>query len=114
MSKTIDARHVAELYEEFQDRDDTPEAAADSDLVAGWSVVGSALVRTSRWHERRWLVLCEVATGETWGVEYGIGLTEDQEDELPWAGVVGPIGLVRLYEHQVTETVYRITPPTEV
>ncbi len=50
---------------------------------------------TGRWHERYWMVLRD-ADGVLWGVEYGVGLTENQEDDHPWDRGGGPIPLVRL------------------
>jgi hypothetical protein len=108
--KTIDPQTAAELYDEFQERDDTAEAAADSEPVNGWSVVGSSHVRTARWEEVYWLVLREEATGETWGAEYRIGLTENQSDWLPWdedsAPSRKPVPLVRLDRRERTVVDY--------
>lgn len=96
----------------------------DGNEAGDWTLVGNVEARDnysrqSRWHDRYWLVVRN-ATGETFGLEYGIGLTENQEDDLPWergyggaAAVDKVLPLTRLYPHTVTRVEYR-TSPAEV
>lgn len=100
--KTIRPEETAELYE-----------LADGETRYGWTRVGTDdkhYSRQSRWHNRYWLVLRD-DTGDTWGLEYGIGLTEDQENDLPWEGRSKPVPLHRLYPHTVTRVEYREDAP---
>lgn len=100
---TITAATAEYLYD--------PDDISDGDGAPsrdGWTRVdGGAHHRTSRWHERYWLVLCDDA-GELWGVDYGIGLTECQEHDLPWKEVTDgtEIPMVRLSVREVTSFVY--------
>lgn len=74
----------------------------------GWTFVADQHIRTSRWHERYYMVLRNEA-GELWGVEYAEGLTESQESEYPWEDE-NLVPAVRLHPHEVTTTEYRTTP----
>jgi hypothetical protein len=94
----IDPPDAADLYE-----------SKDGDTIAGWTRIGTQLDRTSRWLDYHYLVLAN-QDGEHYGLSYGTGLTEMQEDELPWEDSVDRLPLVRLYPHQVTTTVYRTEP----
>lgn len=111
MTKTIDPEHAADLFELFDDHgvidDDPPQD--DTTTAREWTVLGSTPSRQSRWHERYWMVLRD-ADDALWGLEYGVGLTEDQEDDHPWDGATGPLSLVRLYPHAVTTVEYRTAP----
>lgn len=109
---TITAAQAAELYADG--------CGEDGDQAGGWTLVGDIEAhghhnRQSRWHDRYWLVVRN-ADGETYGVEYGIGLTENQEDDLPWPSYSNNVPgdrelkLTRLYPHTVTTTVYRRDP----
>ncbi len=108
--KIIDPQTVAELYEHLDDRDGRIVKDEDQATVDGWTVLGSTKVRTASWDEVYWLVLREDATGETWGAEYRIGLTENQSDWLPWeqesAPSQKPIPLVRLDRRERTVVDY--------
>lgn len=107
---TINASTAAELYADGEGN--------DGNEAGDWVLVGDVEdaphSRTSRWHEKYWLVVRN-AEGETFGLEYGIGLTEDQEEDLPWefGDSDRELTLTRLYPHTVTTTVYR-TKPAEV
>lgn len=110
--KTISAEHATDLYELLDGDngiiDDDP-VQDDTTTMHEWVVLGSAPSRTSRWHERYWLVLRNI-DDEVWGIEYGIGLTENQEDDLPWEDGPDELKLTRLYPHVVTTTEYRTSP----
>lgn len=105
--KTIDPQHAAELFYLYDDHEllhDDPESER---YAHGFTVLGS--VRTGdqgRWHEKFWMVLREDAAGETWGVRYGVGLTENQEDDYPWDRATEPIKLTRLDRHERTVVEY--------
>lgn len=105
---TIDPRHAADLYAEFDDHD---ELLTETEQVTmhGWTVIGSAADGQSRWHDDYWMLLRD-ADGATWGVAYGLGLTENQEDSLPWERGDRPLPLVRLYPREVTTVEWRRTP----
>jgi hypothetical protein len=104
---TITADLAAELYGEGCGR--PGETAGPWTLVI--DVEDAPHNRTSRWHERYWLVVRD-AQGDTYGIEYGVGLTENQEDDLPWDHVSDDreLKLTRLFPHPVTTTVYRREP----
>jgi hypothetical protein len=93
----------------------------DGDTIDGWTLVGGAQDhkgRQSRWHQRYWLIVRDHEDA-CWGLGYGIGLTEMQENDFPWDpgyGAADPnkmLPLTRLYPHSVTTTVYK-TEPAEV
>lgn len=107
MSATITASDAAALFNHHVGR--AGLTVGDWTLVV--DVEDSPVNRVSRWHEMRWLVVRN-GDGELFGVEYGVGLTEDQEDRLPW--VAPPYGrrpetveLVPLVAHEITRTEYR-------
>jgi hypothetical protein len=77
----------------------------DGSSVGEWRQVGKQLIRTSRWTEHFWLV---VTNGSgLWGVEYEVGLTEDQECRYPWEEGSGEeIELTPLVGVPVTSTRY--------
>lgn len=107
---TIDPAQAADLYALFDDHDViTADVQDDTNTAHNWVVLGSAPSRTSRWHERYWMVLRD-ADDQTWGVEYGVDLTENQEDDLPWDYASKPLELTRLYPHRVTTTEWREKP----
>lgn len=95
---TIDPQHAADLHE-----------GEDGDNAGPWTRVGEQHIRTARWMEHYYLVVSNEA-GETFGLPYAVGLTEEQEHDLPWEEIDEPLTLVRLYPHRVTTTVYRETP----
>lgn len=110
---TITAAQAAELYADGE--------GEKGDTAGGWTlavnVEDAPHIRTSRWHEWYWLVLRD-EKGDTYGIDYGRGLTESQEPEFPWPwygdrSVPGDreLKLTRLYPHAVTKTVYRTTAP---
>jgi hypothetical protein len=104
VSKTISPDHAAALYE-----------AEDGEFIDTWARIGNEeddpKSRTSRWHERYWLLLRD-EDGATWGLEYGVGLTEDQENDYPWEqyGTERPLPLTRLYAHEVTTIEWSTKP----
>lgn len=104
---TITAADAAELYSDMEGR--------PGDTAGPWTLVinteDAPHSRTSRWHEKYWLVVSD-AEGQTYGVEYGIGLTENQEDNLPWEDCPrdAVLPLIRLYAHTVTTVTYRHEP----
>jgi hypothetical protein len=104
---TIKAADAAELYSDMEGR--------PGDTSGPWTLVinteDAPHSRTSRWHEKYWLVVHN-AEGDAYGLEYGIGLTENQEDYFPWEGVSDDLELplTRLYAHTVTTVVYRREP----
>jgi hypothetical protein len=108
--KTIDPQIAAELYEHLDDRDGRLVKLTDQVTVDDWTVLGSTRVRSARWEEVYYLVLREDATGETWGAEYRIGLTENQSDWLPWneesVPSQRPVPLVRLARRERTVVEY--------
>jgi len=113
MTKMIDPRHAADLYALFDDHGDIDDSYQDDTNTAhNWVVLGSTPSRQSRWHERYWMVLRD-ADDALWGLEYGVGLVEDVEDDLPWDDARQPMALTRLYPHTVTTVEYR-TKPAEV
>ncbi len=115
MTKTIPAGTAEELYELLDDHGKVdPNVRTDETTsVDGWTLVGSQRRGSGRWHDNYLLVLRDTM-GATWGVRYSLGLTEDQESELPWRETWlqtnGEIRLERVYPHVVTRTVYRDEP----
>lgn len=96
---TIGAGTAADLYE-----------GENGDTAYGWTRVADVRDSSGRWMEHRTLIVAD-ANGVSWGVRYDVGLTEEQEHELPWDGGAESLELVRLYPHTVTKTVYRTEPP---
>lgn len=92
----------------------------DGDTADGWTLVGAAQEhkqRHSRWHQRYWLIVRD-HEGNCWGVGYGLGLTECQENDLPWEGPYdhrtnadAMLPLTRLYPHTITQVKYSTKPP---
>lgn len=106
---TITPDEAAELYDELAWAHDTLVSAETPPTAGPWTLVGSSHKRESRWHNRYWLIVRD-QDGADWGVEYGIGLTEIQENDLPWDNARGPLPLTRLYPHTVTNVQYRTKP----
>lgn len=109
MTNTIEASTAEELFEGLHYDHGTP--ARDGATVDGWRLVASSETDQGRWHERYFLVITD-ETGDLWGLRYGIGLTENQENDMPWEGVPADkaLPLTRLYAHEVTRTEYRTRP----
>ncbi len=101
---TIDPQHAADLYDLEQLANDTPGE------FGPWAYVGTQHVRNTRWEEVHWLVVREAHTGDLYGPEYRIGLTEDQSNDLPWDDGDDPLPLTRLYAHEVTRVEYSTKP----
>lgn len=106
MSARISASEAEELYADGE--------GEHNDVVGGWTLVGAALDhqhRQSRWHQRYWLMVRN-ARGEIYGLDFGMGLTEYQEHDLPWRDRPADHGLsaTRLYPHTITRVEYRTTP----
>lgn len=100
---TISAEHAEELAD-----------AEEGEKVGPWTHVADQAGRSGRWRQARTLVIAD-EQGQHWGVNYAVGLTENQDHEFPWAGVPDDhqITLVRLFAHTVTTVKYR-TKPAEV
>jgi hypothetical protein len=96
----MDPEHAEELY----------DADNFGETVGPWAYVGKQHIRQSRWHDWYWLIVRD-EDGNCWGLQYGDGLTEEQENEWPWQEDDGDLKLVALYPHQVTKTEYRETAP---
>lgn len=115
MNKTIPADTAEELYELLDDHGTVdPNVIADETTsVDGWTLIGSQSRGSGRWHANYTLIVRD-DTGATWGLSYGLGLTEEQEDELPWEQTWqqtdGQIVLERRYPHEVTTVQYRRGP----
>ncbi|MEV4846119.1 hypothetical protein AB0K20_23240 [Micromonospora matsumotoense] len=95
---TISAEHAEELYE-----------AEDGDTVGPWTRITEVAHEARRWMQGHSLILRDEA-GAYWSLDYDLGLTEEQPHELPWCKV-DPVGLSRVYPHEVVRVVYRRTPP---
>ncbi len=105
--KTIDPKTAAELFEQLDyDHGTIEDTGTFGDPVAGWMLLGSSRVGTTRWEERYRLVLREDATGETWGLTYGVGLTENQSDYYPWENRTGPLRLEQVVRRERTVVEY--------
>ncbi len=112
MSKRITAGEAEELYADGE--------GEHGDVVGDWTLVGGSLDhkhRESRWHQRYWLIVRDAA-GELYGLDFGMGLTESQENDFPWPSYVDrsipadrELKLTRLYRHEVTRVEYWTTPP---
>lgn len=93
---------------------ETIEALFEShEPVDGWSYVCVQDGDHSRWHSHHTLVLVD-PDGNTWGINFSKGLTENQDWEIPWEvsdpwnGDSNPIDLelTRLYPRIMTTVVY--------
>ena len=104
----IEASDAQELYEALYG--DHGYLGVKAVTAGPWTLVGSSPTDDGRWHYRYYLVVQD-EEGSTWGLRYGIGLTEDQEDDLPWEDAVGSLDLTRLYPYVVTRVEYRRSPP---
>lgn len=71
-----------------------------------------AYVGSTRWHDWWWLVVRDDVNHSLWALKYGLGRTEDQEHELPWRETTSGLELTQLWEHVVTRTEWRTSPPT--
>lgn len=90
---TMDADTAAALYE-----------LNDGEHHGEWLRLATQLIRTGRWMERYWLVVTN--GGGCFGIRYELGLTEEQENELPWEESDEPLKLVQLVGVPVTSTRY--------
>ena len=109
MTKTISAADAAELYADGE--------GALGDTAGPWTLAGHAQEhphRQSRWHQRHWLLLQD-ERGDTYGLDFGFGLTEYQEHDFPWDDAPDDrmLPLTRLYPHTVTTVKYRTKPAEE-
>lgn len=85
----------------------------DGDTVLRWTRVTDIRGEARRWMERHTLVIKD-ADDRFWGLDYEVGLTEEQPNEYPWRGTGDePLALTRLYPHTVTTTDYRTKPPAD-
>lgn len=105
---TIRAAAAEELYADGEGQ--------DGDTIDGWTLVGDAQdheERQSRWHQRYWLIVRDHEDA-CWGLSYGHGLTEDQENDLPWEDIDRDgdrkLPLTRLYPHTFIRIEFRTTP----
>lgn len=103
-TRTISPEDASELYE-----------LDEPGTVAGpWTFVGRQHIRTHRWFERYCLVVKDASDDTYWGLVFDEGLTEAQENNLPWeASNPKLMPLTRLYPHEVRRVEYR-TKPQEV
>ena len=56
----------------------------DGQEHGGWRYMYDQERGSGRWMSHHWLVLQEIATGDHYAVEYSLGLTENQDHDLPW------------------------------
>lgn len=84
---------------------------SDSTVFNGWTKVASVEGDESRWSRNYTLVLKD-PDGLFWGIDYSVGATEEQENDMPWQGVDHDhqIEPTRLYPQTVTRVEYRTTP----
>ena len=101
-AKTISPEAAEYLYDLEDD---------DGRGTGGYFRVTAQHVRTARWEEVFWLVVADAETGDTYGLEYREGLTEEQETTFPWETTDQPLPLVRLYPREVTTVVYGTKAP---
>ncbi len=100
-TKTIDPQHAERL-----------RYATDGEMAGDWCREADVHVETSRWMERRFLVLRH-DDGTTWALDYARGLTEDQEHEYPWRDATGPLPLTRVYRNAFLKVRYDVVPPPD-
>lgn len=74
---------LAELYR-LLDYEHGTTLGKESEEVNGYRAVASQHIENSRWMERYLLVFRRVSDGQLYAVEYQLGLTECQPNELPW------------------------------
>lgn len=101
--KTLPPSIAAELYESED---------GERDASGAWARIAKQHIRTGRWFEQYYLVVSE-EPDVFWGVDFNEGLTEEQENDLPWQMGMDAVPLVRLYPREVISTEYR-TKPAEV
>lgn len=76
-----------------------------------WTLVADVRGDSGRWTEWWTFVLRHKEHPDAlWGLDYGLGLTENQDHTLPWKDKDGPLTLYRLYAHTVTTVEYLSTP----
>lgn len=96
---TISAEDAAELFE-----------LADGERHGEWMRITDQTGDSSRWREHHLLVISN--GGGHFGIPFALGLTENQDHELPWEKEAwtgkepGPITLTPLVGVQVTSTEY--------
>lgn len=95
---SIEADHARDLFE-----------GDDGDTAGPWIRVTDQFIRQGRWHNFHYLVLGN-EDGEFWGLLYGVGLTEYQENQYPWEGDRS-LDLIRVYPHATTTVEYRASEP---
>lgn len=107
--KTIDPAHAADLYA-LLNRDGVIDPDPPATHTAhGWTALGTQAAGYRRCHHDYLLVLRD-PDGAVWGIPYALGVTEEQEHDMPWRDASGPIGLVRLHRHETTRVEYRTEP----
>lgn len=58
-----------------------------NELARGFTKIKDQFVTTSRWHEHREIIFYHAEYETFHAIPYRLGLTEYQDDELPWVGV---------------------------
>jgi hypothetical protein len=77
MGPALTAGLLAAIEELGEDEDEAYE---------DWRLVAKVEGDSGRW-STRWTMVVEDPKGRLWGVDYQIGLTENQEHEIPWVRV---------------------------
>jgi hypothetical protein len=82
----------------------------DGDVVDGWTRVTDQEGDDGRWYRYHTLVVQD-PTGRYWGIDYSMGLTENQDNDFPWKPDYQPppefIDIVEMYGLEITTTVWK-------
>ena len=107
MNVKITASDARELFESLGARGELmPEGASVS--VGPWRRAGSQKEDDGRW-SAWYLLIVQDEQGITWGLSYGLGLTEYQDHDLPWESEEEDelLALAGLHPHEVTRIEYQ-------
>jgi hypothetical protein len=88
---------------------------ADDDQAGDWTRVRDDEGDSGRWERHHTLVIRH-KTGQHYGIQYSVGLTESQDSTFPWKGdgwtpAPESVAVFPLYPHEVTRIEYTTTAP---
>lgn len=96
----IGSADAAELYD-----------SEDGEAVGNWRRVAVVEGDDHRWERDMTLVISSMPSRQLYGIDFRVGLTEDQENTYPWDGATRPIELYRMERREVIHVEYRRMRP---
>jgi hypothetical protein len=85
----------------------------ESEIVNGFQSITTEYLENSRWTGRYRLIIRRVADGALFAIDYGLGLTEYQDDDLPWEAC-GTVAARPVDEVQRMVTTYPLASAADI